>query len=407
MLNIKYKTIDNDKWITVKSFDEISNDAIEIDCSYNDLTYLPEFNNLINLSTINCSSNKLRYLPEFNNLINLTAIYCPDNYLTYLPEFNNLINLKIIGCSLNMLTYLPEWKQLINLSTIYCSHNNLTYLPEFNNLINLKTINCSLNKLTYLPEWQQLTNLEKIYCCYNNLTYLPEWNNLIRLKEIWTTYNNLISLPIAWSRLPNLQLIYYYNNPIEYIPPNLQRIINKQNFGQNIYNDNQNIHNHNIQLSMHKSIEYLIKDKPTISIDQMKQEIKNECLSFQLLIDYCKDQSVHTILNVTFEEVLNSVWSKIRDNINKQEIIKILNIEMLDSECKCFTGRLTRLVNCMTGFDDNIIIQISDNEQMSNISRILYNKYINNIEDYQRELRKEFEERGYSEEDIQIWSTIE
>jgi hypothetical protein len=176
--------------------------------------------------------------------------------------------------------------------------------------------------------------------------------------------------------------------------------------GQNIYNDAQNVHNHNIQTSIHKSIEYLIKDKPPISIDQMKQEITNECLSYELLTNYCKDQSVHSVLNVTFEEVLNSVWSKIRIHNDKEEIIKVLNIEMLDSECKCFTGRLTRLVNCLNGFDDNIKLEINDNEQMSNISKILYDKYPD-IEDYQRELRKEFEERGYSEEDIQLWVSIE
>jgi len=44
---------------------------------------------------------------------------------------------------------------------------------------------------------------------------------------------------------------------------------------------------------------------------------------------------------------------------------------------------------------------------MSNISKVIYEKYRTNIEDYKKELRKEFEERGYSEEDINIWSTIE
>jgi hypothetical protein len=56
----------------------------------------------------------------------------------------------------------------------------------------------------------------------------------------------------------------------------------------------------------------------------MKQEIEKECLSSELIINYCEDKSVHSILNVTFEEVLNSIWSKIRDNINREEIIKIL-----------------------------------------------------------------------------------
>jgi len=82
-------------------------------------------------------------------------------------------------------------------------------------------------------------------------------------------------------------------------------------------------------------------------------------------MEYSQDQSIHTILNVTFEEVLIAVWSKIRNHINKEEIIKVLNIEMLDSECKCFTGRLTRLVNCLAGFDENIKMEISANEQMN------------------------------------------
>jgi hypothetical protein len=186
----------------------------------------------------------------------------------------------------------------------------------------------------------------------------------------------------------------------------LLRIIQRQHNGQNIYSDTQSVHNHNIQLSLQKSIEYLIKDKPAISISQMKSEITNECIVHELLLEYCNDKTIHSVLNVTFEEILNSIWSKIRISEHKDEIIKILNIEMLDSECKCFTGRLTRLVNCLNGFDDNIKIEIDNNEQMSNISKILYDKY-DNIEDYKRELRKEFEERGYSEEDIQIWINIE
>jgi hypothetical protein len=117
------------------------------------------------------------------------------------------------------------------------------------------------------------------------------------------------------------------------------------------------------------------------------------------------DESIHTVLNVTFSDILLAVWSRIREHINKQEIIKILNIEMLDSECKCFTGRLTRLVNCLCGFEEDIVHEIDSSEQMSNISKQLYSKY-DNIEDYYKELRKEFLEHGYTEEDIKKWSDI-
>ena len=443
MLNIKYKNINNE-CIYVNNFDQLSNDANEIDCSHNKLTCLPEFENLTNINIINCSNNLLIKLPEWKHLINLKIINCSNNKLTCLPEWENLsvincsnnmliclpewnmsINLNIIDVSYNMLTYLFDWQHLINLKIIDCGNNQLNYLPEFEKLINLEEIHCKTNKLIYLPEWYTLTNLKiiycvdnkliklpewrelinlnKIYCSYNELTYLPNFEKLKNLDSIFCSYNQIISFPISWVRLINLRHIKYDNNPIEYIPPNLLRIINSN--GQNIYEDKQSVHNHNIQICIYNSIQYLIKDKPSISIETMRQEIKNECISYQLLIDYCIDQTVHAELNVTFEEVLLSIWSKIRDNINKKEIIKVLNIEILDSECKCFTGRLTRLVNCLSGFDNNVIMQISDNEQMSNISKLLYNKYPNE-KDYKRELRKEFEERGYSEENIIIWNDI-
>jgi small nuclear ribonucleoprotein (snRNP)-like protein len=62
-------------------------------------------------------------------------------------------------------------------------------------------------------------------------------------------------------------------------------------------------------------------------------------------------------------------------------------------------------VNVLNGFDQNIKLQISDNEQMSNISKMLYEQH-SNEEDYQRELRKEFFERGYNEDDVQQWLHI-
>jgi len=54
----------------------------------------------------------------------------------------------------------------------------------------------------------------------------------------------------------------------------------------------------------------------------MKQELENECLSYELLIEYCKDQSVHTCLNVTFKEVLHSVWCKLEIIVINKKLLK-------------------------------------------------------------------------------------
>ncbi len=49
------------------------------------------------------------------------------------------------------------------------------------------------------------------------------------------------------------------------------------------------------------------------------------------------------------------VFNRIEINEHKDEIKCILNTEMLDFVCKCFTGHMSRLVN----------IQIADNKQIS------------------------------------------
>ena len=49
------------------------------------------------------------------------------------------------------------------------------------------------------------------------------------------------------------------------------------------------------------------------------------------------------------------------------EIKHILNQEMTDSICKCFTGRLVRTINCLNGFSSLVNIHIKDSEQIANI----------------------------------------
>ena len=48
---------------------------------------------------------------------------------------------------------------------------------------------------------------------------------------------------------------------------------------------------------------------------------------------------------------------------------------MKSADCKCFTGRITRLVNCLLSFDDDVVIKISDNEQISNVLLAIKSKY--------------------------------
>ena len=84
-----------------------------------------------------------------------------------------------------------------------------------------------------------------------------------------------------------------------------------------------------------------------------------------------------------------------------------MNAEMSDSVCKCFTGRMSRLINCLNGFDDLVSIRISDTEQIGQVIGMI-KEQLNAAKAYtvekHRELaQKELEARDYSEEVITEW----
>jgi SOS response regulatory protein OraA/RecX len=78
---------------------------------------------------------------------------------------------------------------------------------------------------------------------------------------------------------------------------------------------------------------------------------------------------------------------------------------MKDAECKCFTGRISRLVNCLNGFDKEILINISDSEQISQIVMLIRDQLGSEytIEKHKELVLKELLERGFSSDKIDIW----
>ena len=67
-----------------------------------------------------------------------------------------------------------------------------------------------------------------------------------------------------------------------------------------------------------------------------------------------------------------------------------------------FTGRLTRLLNTLVGFYDDIELQISHSEQITNIIIELKNKFPSD-EELRDADRKELLERKYSKTIINEW----
>ena len=183
--------------------------------------------------------------------------------------------------------------------------------------------------------------------------------------------------------------------------------MDRQNQGQKIYQDKQSIHNSGIQKSFKESVNRLLSKQPDLSLEKTLEEIvcselSDNCKSS--LMDYSSRQDIHGELNITFGELLISVWDRIRTHKNKQDILPILSQEMSDALCMCFTGRITRLVNTLSGFVPEVTIHISDNEQISNLVIITKDKIIPyDVDSHKSLFSKEMEERGYSQEIITEW----
>jgi Leucine-rich repeat (LRR) protein len=386
----------------------------------NNITKLPvEIRQLTQLTTLNLSTNKLTQLPvEIGQLTQLTTLHLSFNNLTQLPvEIGQLTQLTTLNLQNNKLTQLPvEIGQLTQLTTLYLQTNKLTNLPvEIWQLTQLTTLNLSYNKLTQLPvEIGQLTQLTELYLYNNNLTHLPvEIGQLTQLTTLELNSNKLTHLPVEIGHLIQLTSLYLSDNPVEnLLNPIIQRAIqriehraNRHN-GNNIYTDTQNIHSSSIQQSIRDSINKLmnafIVDYPLTYLDWSVLNQKTK----EIITEYIDCNDIHTMLNITFKELFIAVVIEM-DKLSPDlqiEIKKRLNEEMQESECKCFTGRISRLVNCLSGYSDKICIQISENEEINNIISVIMNKReLKTIETLKDEVSVALKERGYADEKIAEW----
>ena len=146
--------------------------------------------------------------------------------------------------------------------------------------------------------------------------------------------------------------------------------------------------------------------KPTIN-NLNELIINNKILTEQtknILFEYCNDTTIHSILNITFGELLLNVYSLTLCNAHSDEIFDVMNIEMNDALCKCFTGRISRLVNCLSGYSNKVVIQISESEEISNIISIVMSKRgMKESDEIKEEVRMALKERGYEDTKIKEW----
>jgi Leucine-rich repeat (LRR) protein len=406
---------------------------------------------LTKLTEITAISNRLIILPpEIGKLENLRRLDVQYNQIDSLPpSFADLRALRFVNFNNNNFHEFPDpLGGLTNLETLYMNYNRIKKLPQsIGGLVQIRTLSfygnriCKVHKLI---KW--LRHIIVLNLADNCLSELPEtigdivtleWlllSNNIHLKEIPRTIggcralhtleannNQLERLPVEITQCTALRVIDTTDNPIE-ISPIVQRFINRHRNVRNhagLYHDTQNVHASSIQESIKKSLITLFNDtyeadKDTVIaaiVEDPAIQIKNK----QILIGYIKDdKETHCTLYCTFFDAFMKVYGRIRgvaDDERRAELYKRLNEELDEAECKCFTGRLSRMVNVLNGFFDDIEIGISENEQISNVILAIRRRYGLDVNDEMDEqmkerIRQELKERGYEHDIIEVWLNV-
>jgi len=365
------------------------------------------------IKSIRFMIGEIRTIPnKIGDLHSLESLTIYDNYIKRIPaNIGKLKNLYYLFLSTNCITKIPkEIGNLSNLTSLNLCYNYITFIPpEIGQLTNLKTLYLSSNSLTSIPiELFNCTQLSTLSFSNNQITEIPnEIGQLTRLRELVVCNNNLVTLPPEIGNIYTINYFSFSGNPLEYIPPQILRLENRLKNGQNIYNDRQSVHNTTIQQSFRKSVTKLTKIKPALNLEQTINEILSSELdesTKKSLVEYSSMNDIHGDLNLSFGELLVSVWDVIRINENKNDLLSILNNEMSDSLCVCFTGRMTRLLNTLNGYHPDVVIEISEREQLSNLviltKQLIFPYDINLHRDL---FVKEAKERNYSSEIIQEW----
>ena len=369
-----------------------------LDLSNKKLTKIPVISS--NITELNLGDNqitKIENLPE-----NLQHLNLENNRITKIENLPSSLQTLWLGNNqITKIENLPE-----NLQVLYLFKNQITKIKNIpNSLRILYLFNNQITKIENLP-----INLQSLYLEHNQITEIENLPNSLVTLHLWK--NRITELPLLLLELRHLNDLICHNNPLENIHPLVQRWLDRLNRRVNdnnkVYSDGQNIHNSTIQKSFRNSLGNLLKDENFLSLEECKKYVI-ECSELEEqtkreLLNYCDGVTEHSVYLVKFDEVFKYVISRIVGHSDSTEIFKILNEEIKDTICKCFTGRMTRLVNVLNGFYDDITIHIGSNEQISNIIIMLQEKYEG--DELVEQVRKAMKEREYDNETIEEWLTF-
>lgn len=376
---------------------------IHLDISYNSLVDLNPLSMLVKLRELDLSNNYLTSLEALRPLTNLLRLDISGNRVHSLNGMENMKELVSFNCSDNELHFLEPLHHLENIQFLECSKNRILDLQAIKTHLHLEELDCSGNLISDLDPIAELTRLTMLNCADNQISTLEPIRHLINLESLNVSDNILLALPYFITGFRRLEDIDYTRNTDIVIPVQVLNFIENRFDPRVVYEDEQNVHDSEVQRSVNDSLRKLFEDKLEVTVFGMFQDVK---IADPELVDYLNDllrqKEIHTVLNVKMKDVLLYVWNRARHILDCRALFLQ---ELRDLEDICFTGRVSRMLNVLTGFFPDIQVGIAVNAQRTALMHLAYQKH-QTEEEAVHFLEKEMQERGEPPEVVEEWCKL-
>ena len=347
------------------------NSKIDTNINYNDYETLF-------VNKFNCNERGVPVFQLFSHFTeNILTINISRNYVKYLNSNYLPPNLRKLDISHNQIPQIDNIPS--TLEDLKVSENPIQTLPPLpNNLKTLKASKCYLSLIPELPpsleilsvKNNRLRSLHNSILNCNNLQDLKYENNpqIMVSNEILEFIDQLFLINRMQNTQNNQPLRMNYNN----------FIITKPKL-RNVYKDGQNVHDTTINSSTRNSIKNIIKSvgytkQPLIknTIKKFKERVKKIygkdfcCKKFNKFHMFCKLNYTVSEVDQTFGQIFYYIWKIIEKKEEEigNEICRIIYNEIDEMYIVCFTGKIGRLVNSLSGFIDEVDIKIDTNQQV-------------------------------------------
>lgn len=202
------------------------------------------------------------------------------------------------------LAFVPDYiGTMLGLRVLFISHNNIKQIPDFlTNLPNLEFLYLSSNKIKTIPS--SISNLKKLRVLSlgsNKISIIPkEIGDLPNLVSLDISSNNIQEIPAQILNLQKLRFLdAHHNNIVKSV--NYLRLLD--------------INKGHIETFNCKHIDQSFKDILFSIMDEHSdiiQSIKSDTILYdrtkEILLDFCQDKTVYAGINITYSELLGTLW---------------------------------------------------------------------------------------------------